>query len=830
MKTIRTILFVAFAAIAFTACQKELADSDQTTTPKTIVTFSGDLDQVEADTKTTMWYETGLESGKFTTYFMDADHITVNGYESGNIIKVEGTNGSKFNFEIPFDEGKDVGPYYAATAYHVDEEVNPNYDETTHTYTLLVSSNQSYRLAKSNTVTSFYTGADILAAYGEDLHLSFKHLSTFLAISLEGETEFKDNIKTVYVRQGDGGNIAGRWYLKFDGNNEPYLEPDATKLTNVIKYNCVVSDIAENGVEQSKVLIIGVPSYDYPEGLLVTIKDVNGNFASYHIKEANYKSKGGVIIPFKPKFNPGSGVIKTAADWEDFAAAVNSGNDSKLYRWVGNGTVKLGANIEAENLSSITKTFPYVFDGDGFSIKREKATKSLFYELSGEIKNLTLEGTLTLTDDGAPFVKNLCAGARITDCTNNMNVTFNVTSGPFYIGGIASIMVKQDSGDKSDTQIVGCKNKGQITGTGNFTTKNGTVAIGGIVADIRAAGGNAPYDVVFTGCTNEGSINFAPIPPADNATTGMKLCGIGGIAGWLRSGKALTFDTCVNKGNITLSAEHMTNDKAMEAYAICVGGIIGFGTVTTNSLVTKDGYDITLNKCTNSGVLYNCGDNYSKTTEWTNKVYTGGLAGSLMGLSNKYASIKTCANTGNIFTYDLVTGDQTIVSQRPAYNAVAGGLVGYGGYLDIDGCTVNCQIGSGKRAMVAWGGMVGFLVKPFNLKDSKIHLSGYFQRISNYKFNRAVVGVVPLTGGAAATDISGSKITGTLEITGLVHSSGSLLSSGTSKTNLSGSYDSDVLNSLAKVKANLVNGGTADNNTTLMEGVTNTATITYSAN
>lgn len=829
MKTMKNLLFVAFAAMTIAACQKELADSDQTTTPKTIVTFSGDLDQVEADTKTTMWYETGLESGKFTTYFMNGDHIMVNGYESGDITKKD-TNGSKINFEIPFDEGKDNGPYYAATAYHVDEEVNPNYDETTHTYTLLVSSNQSYRLAKSNTVTSFHSGADILAAYGEDLHLSFKHLSTFLAISLEGETEFKDNIKTVYVRQGDGGNIAGRWYLKFDGNNEPYLEPDAENLTNVIKYNCVVDKIADNGVEQGKALIIGVPSYDYTNGLLVTIKDVNGNFASYHIKEANYKSKGGVVIPFKPTFTPGSGVIKTVADWEDFAAAVNSGNDSKLYRWVGNGTVKLGANIEAENLSSITNTFPYVFDGDGFSIKREKATKSLFYELTGEIKNLTLEGTLTLTDDGAPFVKNLCAGARITDCTNNMNVTFNVTSGPFYVGGIASIMVKQNDGDKIDIQITDCKNNGTITGTGNFTTKNGTVAIGGIVADIRAAGGNAPYDVVFTRCSNEKDIYFAPIPPADNETEGMKLCGIGGIAGWLRSGQALTFDTCVNKGNITLSAEHMTNEKAMKAYAICVGGIIGFGTFTTNSLVTKDGYDITLNKCTNSGVLYNCGDNYSKTSEWTNKVYTGGLAGSLMGLSDKYASIKTCANTGNIFTYDLVTGDQTIVSQRPAYNAVAGGLVGYGGYLDIDGCTVNCQIGSGKRAMVAWGGMVGFLVKPFNLKDSKIHLNGYFQRVSNYKFNRAVVGVVPLTGGAAATDISGSKITGTLEITGLVHSSGSVLSSGTSKSDLSGSYDAKVLNSLTKVRANLVNGGTADNNATLMEGVTNEATITYSAN
>ena len=832
MKTMKNLLFVAFAAIAITACQKELADHDQNTTPKTIVTFTGDLDQVESDaeTKTTIWYETGLESGKFTTYFMNGDHVVVNGYESGDIVKID-SNGSKINFEIPFDEGKDNGPYYAATAHQVDDNVDPNYDETTHTYTLLISSAQYYRLAKSNTVTSFHSGADILAAYGEDLNLRFKHLSTFLAINLDEESELKNNIKTVYVRQGDGGNIAGRWYLKFDGNNEPYLEPDAENLTNVINYNCVVKDISENGVDPNKVLIIGVPSYDYPTGLLVTIKDVNGNFASYHIKEANYKSKGGVIIPFKPKFNPGSGVIKTAADWEDFAAAINSGSDSKLYRWVGNGTVKLGANIEAEKLSSITKPFPYIFDGGGFSIKRTSATKALFYELTGEIKNLTLEGELNLTDDGAAFVKNLHAGARITDCTNKMDINIKVTSGPFYIGGIASIMVKQDSGDKSDTQVVGCKNKGQITGTGDFSENSGFVGIGGLVGDIRAAGGSVPYDVVFKDCANEGTINFAPIPPADHTTVGMELCAIGGIAGYIRSGKALTFDNCDNSGNITLSAEHMTNEKGMEAYAICMGGIIGFGTANSGKgVVTTDGFDISLEGCDNSGVLYNCGDNYSTSSQGTNKVYTGGLAGALMGFPEDHALIKTCTNTGNIFTYDLVEGDQSVVSQRPAYNAVAGGLIGYGGYLDMDGCTVNCQIGSGKRGMVAWGGMVGFLVKPFTLKDSKIHLSGYFMRISNYKFNRAVVGVVPVGVGAAIGDITGSTITGTLTVSGSLRSSSSLISTGTSKTDLSSSYNASVLNDLSKVKASLVNGGKEDKGPDSHGVDYSNATITYSAN
>jgi hypothetical protein len=148
----------------------------------------------------------------------------------------------------------------------------------------------------------------------------------------------------------------------------------------------------------------------------------------------------------------------------------------------------------------------------------------------------------------------------------------------------------------------------------------------------------------------------------------------------------------------------------------------------------------------------------------------------------------------------------------------------------MDGCTVNCQIGSGKRGMVAWGGMVGFLVKPFTLKDSTIHLSGYFMRISNYKFNRAVVGVVPVGVGAAIGDINGSTITGTLTISGSVRSSGSLISTGTSKTDLSSSYNASVLNDLSKVKASLVNGGKEDKGPDAHGVNYSNATITYSAN
>ena len=821
MKTMKNLLFVAFAATTIIGCQKEhlVNETQNEAVSKSLVTFTGVTNDV--DTKTMIFYESELEARSFKTRFMEADNIMVNGYKSGKLEKVdEGKSGTEITFTVPFDEGKDDAPYYAVTAAQVASE--SYYDESTHTYTLSVSGTQGYRLVKSSTNTSYDNDADILAAYSDKLTMSFKHMSTFLAITMDENSELKDNIETVYVRQADGGNIAGKWFLKFDENNEPYLEP--SELTSVISYR---TGIVENGVEQGKVLIIGVPSYNYEKGLLVTIKDVNGKFVSYKINDANYAEKGGVIIPFKPKFNPGSGVIKTAQDWNDFAAAVNSSKDADLYRWVGNGTVKLGANIEAENLATITRKFPYVFDGCGYYIKRTAATRQLFSEVSGEIKNLTLKGEVTLEGDGAPFVKNLCAGAKLTNCTNEMNVKFNITSGPFYIGGIAAIMIKQDSGEETSTELTGCVNKGSIIGTGDFTAANGTVAIGGIIGDIRSAGGDVPYDVTFKNCSNEGEIKFAPIPPANNTTTGMKLCGIGGIVGYIRSGQVLEFENCdnTNTGNITLSAEYMTNEKGMKAYAISMGGIIGFGTANSASgYQTTEGFDISLVDCDNSGVLHNCGDNYSTSSETVNKVYTGGLAGSLMGLSSESkAIVKNCTNTGKIFTYDLVTGDQNVISARPAYNAVAGGLVGFGGNLDIQECTITAQIGNGKRPMVAWGGVIGYVVAPFRVYNLNLELNGYYQRLSTYKFSRSVIANVPVKGITA--DIAGSTVEGTINVSKYVLSGGEL--SGDDKSDLSASLKTKIFNSESKVEGNLVYG----QGYTANAGVDfSSATINYSEN
>ena len=821
MKTIRNLFFVAFAAMTVAGCQEELANpNDEMQGTGNVVTFTGSVEN--ALTKTTMWYEdneyqTGAE---FPTMFMNADHITVNGTESGDLTKND-DNGTNISFTV----AGVTPPYYAVTSKHVN-----SYENGVYTVQVNGTGNpQDYRLVRSGKATSFDSQADILAAYSKDERLCFRHMCTFYAITVDAESEVKDNIKSIYIRQGgEQPNLAGKWKLSFTGeNNAPVLEPSS--MDAVIAYDC-----GEEGVAHGKVMIVGVPSYNYKDGLIFTLKDVNGKFASYMVpaSKTDHTADGGKIIPFKPSFKPASGTIMTADDWEEFASAVNSGNDWDVYRWVGDGTVKLGANITATNLTTITKDFPYVFDGGGFTITRESATRPLFLEVSGEIRNLTLAGELKLDNYGAPFVRTLDPGGKITDCTNKMNVTFELVDKAAYIAGFAAVLPTTDVEGEIVTTISGCTNNGAITGTVAYTDgEKYNVAIGGVVGDVRA-GGDAPYSVVLDGCKNLKEIRFTPVPPADHETPGMAFTGIGGVAGWIRSCKSAALNGCDNSGNITLSAEEMKTSNGMKAYSICMGGIIGCGTDCSGLGLTLNGYDISLTDCDNSGVLYNCGDNYSKTSENNNKVYTGGVAGSLVGLSEDHALLSNCSNTGNVITYDLCSDDSPVpdvVSTRPAYNAVAGGLIGFGAYLDMDAVTVSCQIGNGKRPMVSWGGVIGYAVGPFNLNGGTLNLGGYFQRISNYKFNRAVVAVVPDATTGLTPDVEGSSIKGSLTVSGILYSSGDLLSGASVTTNLVNTLTAKLFTTEAKVSSNLIGGGKSAQTTASGAGVEVSATITYTA-
>lgn len=802
MKTIKNFMLVAFAATSILACQKEEAQNNDLAPKGEVVTFTGSVNS--AETKTAIWYTE--EGATFPTLFTSADKIAVNGVMSkadilddatGNSEYKEGVAPSKDQTNITFDVEGVTPPYYAVTGTH-----SKGYADGV--YNIQVSgtgAQQKFRTVAGGEYVSFWTSADILAAYSETESFEFKHMSTFYAITIDSENStVKDNIKNIYVRQGDGSYIAGQWTLRFEGEDHtPVLAPE--NLTAYIGYDCL-----EDGVAQGTTMIIGLPAYDYESGLIFTIKDVNGKFASYKVaaEKTQHAADGGKIIPFKPAFKPGAGVINSAADWNEFAEFVNNPSDKDwdIYRWIGDGsnTIKLGKDIEADDLTPITAEFQYTLDGNGKTITRNNATQALFSKVSGEVKNLTVAGKLTLAEGGAPLVDVLVDGGKITGCTNTMEVSFDAAAH----GNVAGIVRLVNGGI-----VEGCTNSGAINAKVDVSAANYNAVVGGIASQIHAS----DYAVTIKDCENTATITLAPVSGSSNGT-GMPVCGLGGIAGWIRSGSSITIDNCDNSGAITLSAENVVSDRGFIAYSMHVGGVAGLATPINasgnnqgliNTPTTTIGLNVTFKNCDNTATVHNCGINYSTTTQTNTKVFTGGLVGSLLGKEAGYAVVDNCSNTGAVYTYDL-TGSSS--SARPGYSAVAGGLIGFGGYLDIKNTTVNCEVGSGKRPMVAMAGVIGFAERPFNLTDSNIYVSGYFQRFEGYKMNRAVVAVVPVKYNTNAMgmvpNVEGSKITN-CKIGGYVLSHGTALTSD-DKSDLSASLTVKLFNSESKTSANLVCG------------------------
>ena len=803
MKTIKNFMLVAFAATSIVACQKEEAQNNDLAPKGEVVTFTGSVNS--AETKTAIWYTE--EGATFPTLFTSADKIAVNGVMSkadilddatGNSEYKEGVSPSKDQTSITFDVEGASAPYYAVTGTH-----SKGYADGV--YNIQVSgtgAQQKFRTVAGGEYVSFWTSADILAAYSETESLKFQHMSTFYAITIDSENStVKDNIKNIYVRQGDGSYIAGQWILKFEGEDHtPVLAPE--KLTAYIGYDCL-----EGGVAQGTTMIIGLPAYDYESGLIFTIKDFNGKFASYKVpaEKTKHAADGGKIIPFKPAFKPGAGVINSEADWNEFAEFVNNPSDKDwdIYRWIGDGsnTIKLGKDIVADDLTPITAEFKYTLDGNGKTITRNNATQALFSNVSGTVKNLTLAGNFeaTASQGDAPFVSTLAPGGTISGCTNMMTITFD-KSDHAYVAGI----VKKMTGGT----IENCVNNGEIKVK---LSGNKNVGIGGIVGQADASG----QPMIIKNCVNKQKITFAPVIATDN--DGSPACGVGGVVGWLRRAESFTLENCDNEGEVTYSAENITSTLgAYKDYPICVGGIIGVGSTYNGSVIddVNNGIKISISNCDNSGTVYNCGVVNTTNKASGKRAFTGGLAGFLLGKSGdgNYASISYCTNTGAVYTYNL-TGEGS--STMPYFSSVAGGFVGFGGYLNMDNCTINCLIGCKERALMSLGGVIGMTVRPFTLTNSNVHIEGYYNRISNYQNNRAVVASVPTYYGGNTNnpmtitpDITGSAISN-CKIGGHIYTTASALTTanGAKTTDLSGSdYSVTLFNSTDKATEGAVVG------------------------
>lgn len=293
--------------------------------------------------------------------------------------------------------------------------------------------------------------------------------------------------------------------------------------------------------------------------------------------------------------------IRTADDLRAFAAAVNSGRS--VAKYILDGRVQLLADLDLSDTAwsgcmiggtvtgSTTKAntavtytgdghaFNRIFDGCGhtirlgaqhFSLTDGNLSHGLFAMVGpeGEIRNLTVEGTLTVTGaapQGALIggIAGYCEG-RLTACTNKAAIAFagevaeNIS---VRLGGVA--------GYCSHAAVNACVNAGTLTCgkvANTATGANSGFHQGGIAGSMA--------DSEFTGCINDGGLS---------APTGRG----GGILGVAVSG---TVSACTNNGTVQDDVENFFG--AEPGYKR-LGGIAG-GTGTA-ALITG---------CTNNGSLF----------------------------------------------------------------------------------------------------------------------------------------------------------------------------------------------------------------------------------
>ena len=752
------------AAVALCSCGREELP-ERTDEAADVVLHAG---LVSVQTRTWLDSEGSKDNPTKKVYWSDGDKINVNGQVSSSVTVTEGEKVSDADFHLRSVDG----PYNVI--YPHDIVLDEVYDETG-CITISLASSQTYH------PTTFASGAAVMYGYSENKSVDLHNLCAAVRVNLTGAVGVS---AATLVSESVDAPICGTFKLCPQTGELTAIE-GATALD--LEFEEVV--LAPEGTD----FYFTIPAGNYSAGLSFYFTNASDGRKMQCVWKPEAALEAGRLYSFNEvTYAPEAKDIETAQEWEEFVLALAGEGDLGKFLYK-DGAVRLGADIEGD-LSSIPDDFTYILDGAGHTLTRANATKALFSTLSGEVRNLTVAGNLTLTDEGAPLVNILAAGGKVMNCTNKMTVTFELADHA-YVGGI----VKTANGGT----IEGCINDGVITVKVDVSAADKNAAVGGILARVEAA----DADLTIRDCRNISDVILMP-NSAEDASTGMEVCGLGGIVGWVNKVQSITFDNCDNEGNVTFSADLIKGVNGTAAYSICVGGVLGIGAPqnTGGYLITpsaENGYAMTFTGCDNIGTVYNGGVTYlsasTSAKKQTNKrTFTGGLAGSLLGKKETYISLTSCTNIGKVFTYDL-TGDTA--SKEACYCAVTGGLVGFGGYLNMDACTVNCTMGNGKRAVMSYGGGIGCAVMPCELKNSNVFVSGYYQRITNYQGNRAAVAAVPVLFGTntsnmmnIAPNISGSKITD-CRIGGNVMTTASALTTanGEKTTDLSSTYDGTVL-------------------------------------
>ncbi len=736
----KRLLFISAALLLVFGCTKE---TDQTT-GQSLVKVGVSLDDV--CTKT--YLDETAADGKRQVYWSEGDAINLNGYTSLPLTAEQaGKPVADFFF---YNGASPLSIIYPASIcegskYAEDGSLEIN-----------IPSVQEY------SATSFGKNAAVLYGYGETQPVALNNLCGAVRVTVKGQQSIT---KAALISNDRNLAIAGKYSLNTQTGAYTVLEG----------VHSVALDITEITLsDQGQSFYFTLPYGEYPEGF--TIKFYNAE--DYPMECVWFKNgqdaegvtiEAGKLYEFKPvDFVPGKKEILTGADWNYIATQINAGNNDwkATYLDEKTNTIKLGADIILDKDAVQIQSLNYTLDGNGFSITNNEAFEELVTNLleGGKIVDLTLKGKMVSGTDMGAFVHTI-AGGTIENCVNEMavelitrDVVFGVFARKFSYG-----------------TIKGCVNKADFDIILDHSASSKTLKTfcGGLVATIyRTRTESVSGIAIIEDCINEGDINIAMKLPAIYSYS---RAGFGGIVGYINDEKGsediCLIKNCINRGDIRLDIAEKVDAKE-PVVQTSVGGILGLASALVPSVdgsttqdyckiddpksATKNSY-IYIEKCSNEGVISNNIFSRSGSGDIFTKVYTGGIAGTVIGRSDKHSVIKDCVSKGAVLPYSVKINP----FGRAGLCTVCGGVIGLGGYVDVTGGTVEASVGTPDALTFAVGGVIGTAIAKFSISGMSICPKiSHSYSLDHAADNHALAVVNSTAKIGTSTDISGSSVTG----------------------------------------------------------------------
>lgn len=654
---------------------------------------------------TRTWLDSSAEGDVLPVYWSDGDVINVNGVSSEPLSIAEGEKLSEAEFNI-------LGASAPYRVIYPHSICGDNVYDNDTTILIDLPAVQEY------SPVSFGNDAAVLYGYGESENLELRNLSGALRVNIVDQAdEPTDDVicRAELVSNGADSPISGKFRLN----------PSSGKLTaedgrNEISLEINVPVRLDKTIESSFYFV--VPAGEYKDGFTIKLYNEENQLMNCRWLKSSETDPGvtvvpGVLVDFNRKeFVRGATEIISAEQWNDFANMYNAGDQRWKSRYMqDDGSVVIGSDFTLGDGAVMLDHFSGILDGKGATITNPKASMPLVKTLTGTIRNLTLAGRMSESENPrtvglAPFVSVLDGGA-VESCINRMELDFT----PDQTKGIAfSGFVMKATGGR----IAGCVNEATISVFPDCLTGSSSVHGGGFVAIVDGM----KSELVVDNCVNNGDIRILvangeyTTSKGAKAYSGLTNAGFGGIVGYVADSQSgVILKNCSNTGNISLDLTYNTNAAATQ-YSL--GGIVGAGAVMNTSMILADPrlpeYDghkgISIINCKNIATISN--GSASSSNNILCKTYAGGIAGSMIGVKDAAAIVSECSNEGSV----IYTGSYRNAGRA----AICGGLVGLGGFIDINKCLVKAEIGSDKKMCYAVAGVIGAVLTTFSISDTKV--------------------------------------------------------------------------------------------------------------